>query len=169
MFQGYYHMKIWSCDTIVCLFGVRSSWQVVWVSKKVNDPTMSGVVLVLMLGRSLLAWSRLWSKHKMHAAELCDDVESEVQASAVSVREFWCESHRQTLTGTYQVLLCIYIVDLRAIHTLESSTFSPQQLMLHWWWNIDGWKMRVLLIDNSTIILMWCCREDNGFFHERLP
>ena len=64
----YYHIKIWSCDTIVCLFGVRSTWQVVWVSKKVNDPNMSGVVLVLMLLRSLLAWSRLWSKHEMHEA-----------------------------------------------------------------------------------------------------
>ena len=73
----------------------------VWAWKKVNDPTMSGVVLVLMLVRSLLAWSRLWSKHEMHAAELSDEVEGEVQASAVSVREFRCESHRQTFTGTY--------------------------------------------------------------------
>ena len=62
---------------------------------------MSGVVLVLMLVRSLLACSRLWSKHEMHAAELSDEVESEVQASVVSVREFRCESHRQTFTGTY--------------------------------------------------------------------
>ena len=68
----YYHITIWSCDTTVCLFGVRSTWQVVWVSKKVNDPTISGVVLVPMLLRSLLAWSRLWSKHEMYAAELND-------------------------------------------------------------------------------------------------
>ena len=44
---------------------------------------MSGVVLVLMLLRSLLAWSRLWSKREMHAAEFSDEVESEVQARAV--------------------------------------------------------------------------------------
>ena len=66
---------------------------------------MSGVVLVLMLVRHLLAWSRLWSKHEMHAAELSDEVESEVQASAVSVREFRCESHRQTLLGHSSLLL----------------------------------------------------------------
>ena len=34
----------------------------------------------------------------MHAAELGDEVESAVQASAVGVREFRCESHRQTFT-----------------------------------------------------------------------
>ena len=62
---------------------------------------MSGVVLVLMLVRHLLAWSRLWSKHEMHAAELSDEVESEVDASAGSVRELRCESHRQIFTGTY--------------------------------------------------------------------
>ena len=101
IFELFYHTKIWSCDTIVCLFGVRSTWQVVWMSKKGNDPTMSRLVLALMLVRSLLAWSRLWSKHEMHAAELSDEVESEVQASAVSVREFRCESHRQTFTGTF--------------------------------------------------------------------
>ena len=55
---------------------------------------MSGVVLVLVLVRSLLlvAWSRLWSTHAMHATELNDEVESEVQATAVSVREFRCEN-----------------------------------------------------------------------------
>ena len=37
----------------------------------------------------------------MHAAELSYDVESEVQAAAVSVKEFRCESHRQTFTGIY--------------------------------------------------------------------
>ena len=62
---------------------------------------MSGVMLVLMLVRRLLAWTRLWLKHEMNAAELSDEVESEVQATAVSVREFRCESHRQTFTGTY--------------------------------------------------------------------
>ena len=62
---SYYHIKIWSCDTIVCLFGVRNTGQVIWISNKVNDPTMSGVVLVLMLVRSFLAWSRLWSKHEI--------------------------------------------------------------------------------------------------------
>ena len=135
---------------IVCLFGVRSTWQVVWVSKKVDDPTMSGVVLVLMLVRSLLAWSRLRSKHDTHAAELSDEVGSEVQEYAVSVREFRYESHRQTFTGTYSFAFISWL--LRAIHKLVTSTFSPQQLMLHWWWNNDGWKMRVLLIDNSTMI-----------------
>ena len=60
IYSNYYHMKKRSCDTIVCLFGVLSTWQVVWVSNKVNDPTMSGVVLVLMLARRLLAWNRLW-------------------------------------------------------------------------------------------------------------
>ena len=43
------------------------------------------VVLVLMLVRSLLAWTRLWSKHEMRAAELSDELESEVQASAVNM------------------------------------------------------------------------------------
>ena len=57
----------------------------VWVSNKVNNSTMCGVMLVLMLVRSLLAWSRLWPKHEMLAAELSDEVESEIQASAVSV------------------------------------------------------------------------------------
>ena len=100
-FKKYYRITIRSCDMIVCPFGVRSAWPVVWVSKKVNDPNTSGVVLVLMLVRSLLAWSRLYSKHEMHAAELSYDVESEVQAAAVSVKEFRCESHRQTFTGIY--------------------------------------------------------------------
>ena len=98
---SYYHIKIWSCDTIVCLFGLCKTGQVIWISNKVNDPTMSGVVLVLMLVRSLLAWSRLLVKHEMRAAELSDELESEVQASAVSVREFRCEGHRQTFTRTY--------------------------------------------------------------------
>ena len=62
---SYYHIKIWSCDTIVCLFGLCKTGQVIWISNKVNDPTMSGVVLVLMLVRSFLAWSRLWSKHEI--------------------------------------------------------------------------------------------------------
>ena len=82
----YYHIKIRSCDTIVCLFGVRSIWQEVLVSKRVNDPTMSGLALVLMPVRSLLAWSRLRSKREMYAAELSDEVKSEVQASAVCER-----------------------------------------------------------------------------------
>ena len=37
----------------------------------------------------------------MPTAELCDEEESEVQASAVSVREFRCGSHRQVFIGTY--------------------------------------------------------------------
>ena len=99
-----------------------------------------------MLVRSLLAWSRLWSKNEMHSAELNDEVESEAQASAVSVREFRCESHRQVLTGTYFFTFISW--HLRAIFKLVTGTFSPQQLMLHWWWNIDGLKVRVLIIDN---------------------
>ena len=90
---------------------------------------MSGIVLVLMLVRSLLAWSRSWSKHDMHAADLNDEVDSEVQASAVSVREFICESHRQTFTGTYLLALISWV--LQAILKLVTSTFSPQQLLLH--------------------------------------
>ena len=88
---------------------------------------MSGVVLVLMLVRHLLAWSRLWSKHEMHAAELSDEVESEVDASAGSVRELRCESHRQTFTGTYFFAFTSWY--LRAILKLVTCTFSPQQLM----------------------------------------
>ena len=61
---------------------------------------MSGVVLVLMLVRSLNAWSLLWSKHEMPAAELNDEVDSDVQASAVTAREFRCGSHPQTFIGT---------------------------------------------------------------------
>ena len=76
----------------------------------------------------LLAWSRLWSKHEMHAAELSDEVESEVQASAVRVREFRCESHRQILTGTYFFTFIWW--HLRAIFKWVTCTFSPQ-LMLH--------------------------------------
>ena len=120
LFELFYHIKIRSCDAIVCLFGIRSTWQAVWVSKKGNNPTMSGVVLVLMLVRSLLVWSRLWSKHEMQAAELSDEVEGEVQASAVSVREFRCESHRQTFTGTYFFASISW--HLRAILKLVTST-----------------------------------------------
>ena len=41
-------------------------------------------------------------RHEMPAAEMSDDdVESEVQVSAVSAREFTCGSHRQMLIGTY--------------------------------------------------------------------
>ena len=75
----------------------------VWVSKKVYDPITSEVALVLTLVRSLLAWSFFWSKHEMHATEMSDEVERAVQASAVSVKEFRCESHGQTFTGTYFV------------------------------------------------------------------
>ena len=75
------------------------------MSKKGNDPTMSGVVFVLMLVRSLLAWSRLWSKHELHAAELSDEVESEVQASAVSVRVQMRVIVRHLHTGTTFLLL----------------------------------------------------------------
>ena len=99
------------------------------VSKKGNDPTISGVALVLLLVRSLLAWSRLWSKHEMHAVELSDEGESKVQASAVSVREFRCESHRRTFIGTYFSALISW--HLRGIHKSVTSTFSPQQLTLH--------------------------------------
>ena len=102
-----YYMKIWSCDTIVCLFGVRSTWLVVWVSKKVNDPTMSGVVLVLMSVRILLAWSRLQSKHEMNAAELSNEVENEVQASAVCVRVQMRESSSNI---KWDMLVRFYIV-----------------------------------------------------------
>ena len=42
------------------------------------------------------AWRRLWSKHEMHAAELSEEVESEVETSVVGVREFRCESHRHS-------------------------------------------------------------------------
>ena len=37
----------------------------------------------------------------MDAAELSDEVESELQANAVSVREFKCESRRQIFSGTH--------------------------------------------------------------------
>ena len=72
IYLPYYHIRIWSCDAIVCLFGVRSTWHVVWVSRTVNDLTISGVVLVLILVRRLLAWSRLWPNHEMHGAEFSD-------------------------------------------------------------------------------------------------
>ena len=54
-----------------------------------------------MLVRSLLVWSRLRSKHEMHAAELSDEMETDERATAVSVREFRCDSHGQIFTGTY--------------------------------------------------------------------
>ena len=76
---------------------------------------------MLMLVRSFVPCSRLWSKHEIHAAELSDEVESEVQASAVSVREFRCEGHRQTLTRTYFVAFISW--SLRAILELVKSTF----------------------------------------------
>ena len=76
----------------------------VWVSKKVAEPTMPGVVSVLMLSRSLLAWSRLWSKHEMHAAELNDEVESEVQATTVGERVQMRESSSNVY---WDILLCI--------------------------------------------------------------
>ena len=65
----------------------------------------------------------------MHAAELSDEVESEVEASAVSAREFKCESHRQTVTGTYFFALKSW--HFRAIFKLVPSAFSPQQPLLH--------------------------------------
>ena len=89
---------------------------------------MSAVVLVLMLLRSLLAWSRLWSKHEMHAAELSDEMETDERATAVSVREFRCDSHGQIFTGTYFFAFISW--DLRAIFKLVTSTFAPQQLIL---------------------------------------
>ena len=97
--------------------------------EKVNDPTMSGVMLVLRLVRSLSAWSRLWSKHEMRAAELSDEVQSEVQASTVSVREFRCESNRQIYIGTCLFAFTSWL--LRATLKLVTSIFSPQQLMLN--------------------------------------
>ena len=45
----------------------------------------------------------------------------------------------------------------RAIFKMVTSTLSPQQLTLHWFWHIGGWKMHVL--DNSTRSSMWSCRE----------
>ena len=134
-YSSYYHIKIWSCDTIVRLFGVRSTWQVVWVSKKVNDPTMSGVVLVLMLLRSLLAWSRLWSKHEMHAAELSDWVDSDVQASAVSVRVQMRESSSNIY---WDIIICFYVVGFTINfyfgnkHFLSTATLVTL-MMKHWW------------------------------------
>ena len=65
---------------------------------------MSGVALVLMLVRSLLAWSRLWSEQKMHAAELSDEVESEVQATAVCERVQMRESSSNVC---WDIVLCI--------------------------------------------------------------
>ena len=65
----------------------------------------------------------------MHAAELSDEVESEVQATAVSVTEFRCEGHRQTFTGT--ICFAFQSWHLQAIPKLFTSTFSPQQLMLY--------------------------------------
>ena len=57
-----------------------------------------------LLVRSLLAWSRLWSKHEMHATELSDEVESEVPASAVCERV----QMRESLSNVYwDKLLCI--------------------------------------------------------------
>ena len=103
-YLNYYYVKIRSCDTIVCLFGVGSTSQAVWVSKKVNDPIVSGVALVRMLVQSLLAWSRLWSKHEMHAAELNDEVESEVQATTVGERVQMRESSSNVY---WDILLCI--------------------------------------------------------------
>ena len=78
------------------------------MSETVNDPTMSGVVLVLMLVRSSIAWSLLWSKDEMPAAELNDEVDRDVQASAVTVREFRCGSHRQIFTSKYWDILPFY-------------------------------------------------------------
>ena len=42
-----------------------------------------------------------YGKHEMPAAELSDDVESEVQVSAVSAREFTFASHHQMFIETY--------------------------------------------------------------------
>ena len=97
-----YHTKIESCDTIVCLFMVRTIGKKFGCRKKYTTrPYLE------------LCWSscsykiyhhhleRLWSKYEMPAAELNDEVESEVQASAVSAREFRCGIHRQIHTGTH--------------------------------------------------------------------
>ena len=92
----------------------------VWVSKKVNDPTMSAVVLVLMLVRRFLAWSRLWSKHEMHAAELSDEVESEVQAAAVSVRVQMRESSSNV---NWEIVLCFSMVGFTSYTKIGNKHF----------------------------------------------
>ena len=120
--------KIGSCGTIVCLFVVRSSWKVVWELKK--EMTRRSLYLVLafalMLVQSLLAWSRLlWSKHEMPAVELCDEENSEVQASAVSVREFRFGTHRQILIGAFSEYFFTFLLwDLRAIYLTWQQVLS---------------------------------------------
>ena len=125
--------KIGSCGTIVCLFVVRSSWEVVWVLK-VNNPTISvpGTCFALMLVQSLLAWSRLlWSKHEMPATDLCYKEDSEVQASGVSVREFRFGTHRQIFIGTYFFTFLSW--DLRAMYLSWQQAISLYNNS----WNID--------------------------------
>ena len=64
----------------------KKSVIVLGIEKRI-PPTISVVVLVLMLVRNISQYfTRLWSVHEMPAAESSDDVESEVQVSAVSVR-----------------------------------------------------------------------------------
>ena len=60
----------------------------------------------------------------MHAAELSDEVESEVQATAVSVTEFRCEGHRQTFTGT--ICFAFQSWHLQAIPCLLYTSPSPR-------------------------------------------
>ena len=72
------------------------------------------VVLVLMLVRSLIGWSRLWSTHEMHATELSDEVESEVQASALSVS-------LDARVIVKRLLGHNYLLSYRCIHELYSN------------------------------------------------
>ena len=62
---------------------------------------------------------------------------SEIQTSAVSVREFWCGGHCQLFNRTYFSTVISW--HLRAIFKLATSSFGPQQLMLYWWWNKRWW------------------------------
>ena len=86
----------------------------------------------------------------MPEAELSDDVENEVQASAVSGREFRCSSNFY-----WDILLYFYIVTLRAIlvaklakqglSLLNNSCYIDETI------NVDGWKMHVYtIVDYST-------------------
>ena len=92
----------------------------------------------------IVSWSA-YGKHELPAAELSvDDVESEVQVSAVSATEFTCGSHRQMLIGTY--FPYFFIATFTSYRQISNKLFpsTTSHVMLMKEINVDGWKKHVL-------------------------
>ena len=144
-------------------------------------------MLVRNLVLRIIAWSA-YGKHEMPAAEMSDDVDCEVQAIAVGAREFRCGSNRQMFFGPY--FSTSYGWHLRAIVKLAKQAISLNNIPCYvdktnkCWWMEDA-RIHYLssaerfvfmvtcneytTVDYSTWIFMRDCRENNRFFHKKLP